>query len=69
MHVRMQTYLIRRRHNKAVAVVCVTIDFVYLVYLSYLLLHRNPLYLLLHRDPFLRSPPLLDSVAATAVTA
>jgi hypothetical protein len=68
MHVRMQIYLIRRRHNKAVVIVCITVDFVYLVYLSYLLLHRNPFYLLLYKDPFLRSPPLLDFVAATAAT-
>jgi len=69
MHIRMQTYLIRRRHNKAVTVVYVTVNFVYLVYLSYLLLYKNPFYLLLYKDPFLCSPFLLDSVASIAVTA
>ena len=71
MHVRIQTYLIRRRHNKAVtvAVVCVTINFVYLVYLFYLLLYKNLFYLLLYKDPFLCSFPFLDFIAVTTVTA
>jgi len=69
MHVRIQTYLIRRRHNKAVIVVYITVNFVYLVYLSYFLLYRNPLYLLLYKDPFLCSFPFLDFIAVTTVTA
>jgi hypothetical protein len=71
MHIRIQTYLIRRRHNKAVTVVVmyITVDFVYLVSLPYLLLYKDPLYLLLHKDLFLCSPSFLDFVTATAATA
>jgi hypothetical protein len=69
MHIRIQTYLIKRRHNKAIVIVYVTINFVYLVYLSYFLLYRNLFYFLLYKDPFLCFLLFLDFVVATVATA